>query len=259
MKTICYFALIFLLGINLETLSAQDQKEYSYPLGDAVIKILVYEKENPQNVTYFNMHDDENTCVEAVRTKLQQGMKGKLIELQHSGQRLITFSHKGIFYSIDPNRMFSKAGIEKNLRYYGNYSEEALVLVDDFAQWLVKNFLKDSKIIIALHNNRNTAGFSVKSFAPGGNFQADAPDTFINPEMGTGDFFYVNEKVSFDFFREEEYSVVLQNNQSIVDDGSLSVYSGSNKLYYVNIEAEHFHLEQQIKMLEVLQNLLGLF
>jgi hypothetical protein len=46
--------------------------------------------------------------------------------------------------------------------------------------------------------------------------------------------------------------VVLQHNTNAVDDGSLSIFYGRKNKSYVNVEAEHGHLEQQKKMLSVL-------
>ena len=42
---------------------------------------------------------------------------------------------------------------------------------------------------------------------------------------------------------------VLQNNNSMTDDGSLSVLAGRLKIPYVNVEAQHGHLEMQVEML----------
>jgi hypothetical protein len=45
------------------------------------------------------------------------------------------------------------------------------------------------------------------------------------------------------------YNVVLQNNTTVEDDGSLSVYCGKNRISYINFESESGHFEEQIKMI----------
>ena len=40
-----------------------------------------------------------------------------------------------------------------------------------------------------------------------------------------------------------------QNNATVTDDGSLSVYAGLKKIDYINIEAEHGKTAQQKRML----------
>jgi hypothetical protein len=42
---------------------------------------------------------------------------------------------------------------------------------------------------------------------------------------------------------------LLQNNENVTDDGSLSVYAGMKNIDYINIEAEHGKKEQQKLML----------
>ena len=43
--------------------------------------------------------------------------------------------------------------------------------------------------------------------------------------------------------------MLLQNNATVTDDGSLSVYAGMQRIDYINIEAEHLKKDQQKKML----------
>jgi D-alanyl-D-alanine dipeptidase len=52
-------------------------------------------------------------------------------------------------------------------------------------------------------------------------------------------------------------NVVLQDNRQVTDDGSLSVYCGKWGIPYVNVEAQHEHLEQQLQMLKVLLRIIA--
>jgi hypothetical protein len=49
--------------------------------------------------------------------------------------------------------------------------------------------------------------------------------------------------------------VVLQHHRP-QDDGSLSVYAAKKKIPYINIEALHGHLDEQIRMLETLKDII---
>jgi hypothetical protein len=255
--------LFILMSANIANLVAQSlynqAKTYSYTLGSTTVKIVVYELDNPQQITYFNLHDNENTSVEATKTILNnQKFKGKLVELQHTGERLISFEYQGGKYQIDPNRMFTKAGIEKNLKNYGNYSDEARDTVFAFGQKIYQDFLRGSRLIVAMHNNKNE-GYNVKSYLQDGEYQSDAEEVFYNPKWGTGEFFYVIDPEHFNFFKQKKINAVLQNNQKVTDDGSLSVFAQQQKMAYLNVEAQHGNLKPQIKMLTILQDLLQKF
>jgi hypothetical protein len=251
-----HFCLLFHLSlVTVQTLAQNLAIESkSYFLGKTEIKAVKHSKSGNSEVVFINLHDDENTSVEAALAHLAR-FGGQLIELQHSGKRLVEFDLEGQKFKIDPNRIFTRAGIRKNLERYGNYTEKAEKLIFDWGQQLIKDFLQGYKMIIAMHNNGNSKGFSVKSFAKGGNFADEAEKTYINPQIGRGDFFYVIDKQHFDFLQTQQWSVVLQNNASVTDDGSLSVFCSQNSLAYINVEAEHGHLQPQIKMLEVLAKL----
>jgi hypothetical protein len=59
----------------------------------------------------------------------------------------------------------------------------------------------------------------------------------------------VTDQNIFEKLSTGKYHVVLQNNELMTDDGSLSVYCGQLGIRYINVEAQHNHLIRQIKML----------
>src|SRR5438105_1472115 len=70
-------------------------------LGETRLEALVHEKPG-SGVVLVNVHDDENTSVEAALSVLEaQG--GRLVELKHTGARLITFELEKKTYVVDPN------------------------------------------------------------------------------------------------------------------------------------------------------------
>ena len=227
------------------------QEVFPYQLGDTTVKIVV-NKTLPavSKFVYFNMHDNENTAVEATNEIIKK-YGGTLIELQNDGKRLIKFSVKDEQFTIDPNRIFTNDGIVKTLKNNGEYTIEAEKETNKFAAKL-KDFLKNVRLVIAVHNNTDE-NYSIKSYEKDGEFEMDAKLVNINLETDVDDFFFVTDKNIFKFLKEKNQNVALQDNVNVTDDGSLSVYSGNHKIPYINVEGEHGHLTEQIKMLELLQ------
>jgi hypothetical protein len=258
-------ASIFLLAICLLAFnnSAQSQNKpqlykykikeevYQYKLGDKTVEIVISKtSKRPAKLVYFNMHDNENTSVEATKETIKK-FGGTLIELRNNGKRLINFSLKDEQFTVDPNRIFTREGIVKTLKNNGNYSIEAEKEIDKFAANL-KNLLKNVRLVIAVHNNSNE-NYSVKNYETGGEYDVDAKLVNLVPDMDNDDFFFVTDDNVFRKLKLKNQNVALQDNSNATDDGSLSVYCGKNKIPYINVESELGHLREQIKMLEILR------
>lgn len=224
-------------------------------LGNTQVNILIYQKGEDSNLVFFNMHDDENTAVAASLAFIEK-YGGKFLTLSHRGERLITFEWQGKAYKIDPNRIFTDLGIKNTLLKHSHYNDEALAEVQSFKNELIDRLLEGNKtIVIAMHNNRNSPSFSALSYAAEGNLNDEAADVYINPDQGSGDFFYTIDMQHFEYFKSKKLNVVLQDNLKATDDGSLSIYCELKGIQYINIEAERGHLDEQIRMLEALLEL----
>ena len=205
-----------------------------------------------------NVHDDENTSVEAGLRNINQ-FGGRLVELVHSGERLVTFHINGEKFAFDPNRIFSDAGIEGTLKKQSHYSAAAHAAIKSFAAHYLKHFALDREpAIIALHNTVDGI-FSVESFVPLGYLGSNAAAVHIDRQRSKFDFFYVTEQHFYDFLAERGFNVVLQDNGRVTDDGSMSVYFARKKIPYINIEAEMSHLPEQIAMVNVAREMLDKF
>lgn len=238
---------------SIKNQTMKNQEIVDLKIGDSTIQAIVH-KGISTSPSYFNMHDNENTAVEATKTIIaKQG--GYFVELKANGDRLIKFSIKEKSYTFDPNRIFTTVGIKKTLENYGNTSSEAEKEVGNFAGNLISKFFTNSEVIIAVHNNTDEQ-YSVKSYESGQEFEKDASQVYINPKKDIDDFFYVTAEKHFQMLKDKGFNVVLQNNVNVTDDGSLSVYCGNKKITYVNVESEHGHLEEQIKMLEILREVI---
>lgn len=206
---------------------------------------------------YFNMHGDEQTSSEAVKNIIS-GSEGKLLVLNTNGERLIKFQAGNNSYSFDPNRIFTPLGIKKTLEKYDSYTPENERQVDAFSKKIIEDFLTGRKMIVAVHNNTDE-NYSILSYASGGEYEADAAQIYINPELDADDFFLVTSEDIFRVLKERNFNVVLQDNNNVVDDGSLSVYCAKNDIIYINVESEHNHLSEQINMLNNLKEIIARF
>jgi len=228
----------------------------AFQLGDTIVHAKLHE--HGAGPTYLNVHDDEDTSVQAGLVNLARH-GGRLIELVHSGERLITFGLDGQRYSFDPNRIFSDAGISETLRRHSRYSASAHEEIRRFAHGYREQFALDSEsIVVALHN-ATEGPFSVEAFLPDGYLGAEAELIHMNCSRSKYDFFFVTERRFFEWLRQRNFNAVLQNNREASDDGSLSVYFAARGIPYINVEAKNDHLANQIEMLELVREIMTEF
>lgn len=226
--------------------------EYSgvHRLGNQEIKLRFLRK--GKGVTFINLHDNENTSVKAA-FKVLDSLGGRLIELRHTGERNILFKLNTKTYEFDPNRMFTDVGAKTSLEKYSRGSKKAHKFIRGLAKRVVDSL--DKKIIITLHNNSDE-NYSSLSYL--NEYKTDAAAVFINPARDADDFFFVTTYELFDKFRSLGYNTVLQNNTTMTDDGSLSVLAGRQGVPYINVEAQHGHLDAQVEMIFALMEVIDL-
>ncbi len=231
------------------------KSEILLPLGEGAIPAVTHQYGNPKP-TFLNVHDDEDTSVAAGLENIRQH-GGRLIELAHSHQRLITFSLRGREYRFDLNRIFSQLGIRATLEKHSTYSEEAAREIHQFAvNYLAQFELEKEPVIIALHNTVDGT-FSIESFLPGAEYCADASAVHVSQSKDKFDFFYVTEREHFEHLRSRNFNVTLQSPE-VTEDGSLSVYFARKGIPYLNIEANIAHLREQIVMVQAAREMVGI-
>src|SRR3546814_1912884 len=131
-------------------------------IGDATV-LLVTHREEGAPVHFLNLHDDENTSVTAALEVMKEN-GGRLVELKHSGERLITFHSGGREYQFDPNRMFTPKGRKATMKRYSVTEVAVEKDLRAFDDSVLKMYLIDSvSCIDTLHNNKEN-NFSAKSF-----------------------------------------------------------------------------------------------
>jgi hypothetical protein len=218
-----------------------------YQLGDRILQIKTYQYGAVKDLVYINLHDDEVTAVNGAR-KILEKKGGFLIRIENYRTRNIKFRLDGKYYTIDPNRMFSRTGIIHSLIIFGKTSDKAIDEVERFANRILQLIPSHPSYVIALHNNSN-GRYSINSFLPGGVHEKDAKLLYINPEQDADDIFLTTDSVLFHQLVDEKYNAVLQDNEKAKKDGSLSIYCGEKNIRYVNCETEHGRQEQYDEMI----------
>ena len=113
------------------------EKTTLYKLGDKNIPLKIIQYGDVTNIICINLHDNEETSVKAAKAILEE-RGGTMIKIENNHQRVIRFRLKGVFYAFDPNRMFSRTGIEQTLRDNRKVSKEAIAEVEKFAQQVLQ-------------------------------------------------------------------------------------------------------------------------
>ncbi len=197
-------------------------------------------------LVFINLHNNEQTSITAIKQVLQK-QSGCFLGIQSGGTREYKLIANGKSIAFDPNRIFTKSGVEKTLKNHQCYSVDNCELVNEFGQALL-NYLSGAKLLVAIHNNTG-ASYSITNIQKTNHKKHDAREIYINPEKDDNDFYFVTEKAKFDYFKSRGYNVLLQDNENVEDDGSLSVYCGKAQIDYINVECENGHLNEQINMI----------
>ncbi len=246
--------LLVLIFWNLSSYSQDSISIKKFGIGDDTINLhlsIYYPYGN--SVSFINLHDDENTSVEAGLDFLSK-YGGKMVQLQHSGKRRFRFTLNQDTFSFDPNRIFTDKGIKETLEKENPYNEQAFFEVKKTADSILENYVDGKKLVIALHNN-SERGLSILSYKKGGFEYKNAARVYINRFMNPHDFILTTVNDIFYHLKRNKINVVLQHHNPD-DDGSLSVYAAKKKIPYINVEALQGHLDEQIKMMEVLKDII---
>lgn len=225
-----------------------------YRLGENTIPIKILQYGEVRDIIYINVHDNEFTSVEAAKSLLEVN-GGTLVKIENNQERIIRFRLRNKTYAIDPNRIFSRIGIEQTLTYFKNISEDAIIEVEKFGQRLLQLIPEKTSCIIALHNNLD-GGYSVQSYLPGNDKQVDARAVYWDRHQDVDDLVFTTDSLLYQKMADQRYNTVWQNNLRATPDGSLSVYCGTRKKRYINIETEVGKLSQHREMLERLNAIL---
>ena len=194
---------------------------------------------------YLLIHGNEETAREVLIGHMRQA---KGIAYLVTGHERTVAIDSG---RLDPNRMFSHEGAERNLRSLNpDWSEErvhkALHKVDRGREKLVSRlFPPPDGRLVALHNN--SEAYSVK------NEIASSDETSLKDADHPHEFFLCTDAGDFAILAASTYNVVFQRRLPKEDDGSLSRLAATRGVRYINLEVALGRREKQVEMLDWLE------
>jgi hypothetical protein len=194
---------------------------------------------------YLRIHGNEETARQVLERHMEthEGM-AYVIE---SRTRLVPVDS----LKLDPNRMFSRAGAEANLKQLNVDAaapqlDRALQVLDRGREKLLRALTPPrGGITIALHNNG--PGYSVTTEVP------ISDRTSLREPGNPHAFFLCTAPRDFDVLKTSPYNVVLQQRAPAQDDGSLSRLAAARGFRYVNLEVAAGQAERQREMLNWLE------
>jgi hypothetical protein len=192
------------------------------------------------NRRYIWLHGDERTARDVLLLNLAQRSGSAF--LVEGRERHVRFRGG----ELDPNRMFSRAGAEDNLRllnpgWSARRLERALRRLDRDRERFVQAILPPPDgLLIALHNN--SEHYSVVDETP------ESDRVSLNDPEHPHEFFLCTTPADFDRLAESPYNVVLQQQRPAEDDGSLSRLAVRRGVRYVNVEAGSGEFTRQMAM-----------
>lgn len=212
-------------------------------IGNTTVSLRLLQKKG-SCITYFNMHDNENAGVEAARQVIAK-YGGRLIELRHKGVRNISFDLDGKRYEFDPNRMFSDEGIVTTLKERSRFSKDALLAIEGFRETVLDTYrLRDSKALVTVHNNINNGDLTIDFFRYRRPVKGQDADNFI----------LVTDPNHYEALKKTPYNLAIVKADN--DKGSmLPFWANDVERPYINVEAQHGHIQQQKDMIKAVLNL----
>jgi len=190
---------------------------------------------------YIVIHGNEETAREVLTRHMET----------HPGIAYITENHTRTVSiesgQIDPNRMFSRIGAERNLLSVNpgwppERLEAALRLLDNGRDKLLRALLPPTGgLLIALHNNSEYSVTDETSISDAASIREPA-----NPHA----FFLCTDPADFQILSQSGYNVVLQQKAPPQDDGSLSRVAAARGVRYVNLEVALGNFSRQEEMLD---------
>lgn len=261
------------------------QERESLALGDG-LSLRIRQAPSPGPV-FFVPHNDENVAVQAVEQLWRTGQPlGTLIELQQFDQSGHNLELRYIYQILqgkriygDPNRIYTEdlGIIEKRLDLPGSENRRCGVdftthpgalgekaarqfqTVGDKITGVLRAYLsKTDPLIIALHNNTNSALQYSEAYFPRRQFELSQQRAVGSQsyQRDLDNFFLTTQREDYVRLSKLEWNTILQL-PSALDDGSLSIWAAKQHIRYINIEAEHIlcarpslrHVAVQVQML----------
>ncbi len=259
LRTICLLIVVLPFLTGCGPIAAQYYQPVTdtllLPLGNDSVRVHQSRYGDVPAPIFVHLHHNEQTADSAAQHLLQR-LGGVYISLQNGRQRLVRFGLGKVGYQFDPNRMFTPTGAEQSLKLLGPYSPAAQKAVLQLSDSLL-SLLPDSIPLFAVHNNTNDA-YSLLSYLSGASMATEAAEVFRNEEMDPDDFVLTTDPSLFNALKSMGVNAVLHNREHAADDGSLGYVWGKRGRSYTNVEAQHGHWQEQVRMIEAVIKAIGL-
>ena len=245
-----YFFLLLLIVIGLPVYAEDSVSDTFNIIGQAkILPVTQTCAGNPwPDIVWVHVHDNEETARQAALLTLNQIKQGCLVDFRHDGSREISIKKAEVSYHFDPNRIFTESGRNNAVKCLRGNCAGAREELGQEVRSFLDQYLIHAKLIVALHNN-HPGGLSIRNYVPGGSMAQTMSQVAVSPDKDPHDFFYVTSRQAFDFLSGRNFNVVLQNNQDVHDDGSLSVWAARQQIDYINAEGGAGNLISQMAML----------
>lgn len=220
----------------------------SFQLYDLKINLIKYTYK-PNGIKFLVVHDNEDTGVKAGFEYIRWN-GGELIDSQYGGVRDYNFTYMDDTYRIDPNAIYTERGVNTRLKKDEFSSNEVEKALNEAGKKILDYYNpKETGYILTLHNNAD-GGFGISSYLPGYDLSSTADSVYLNAEMDGDDLLYVTDLKLFNSLKKANVNVILQSKFG-ENDGSLSVYAQLNNIPYINVEVQHGHIEENLRLIEI--------
>jgi len=227
-------------GISIDTTKIQ--------INQFPINVVKYSYGKP-TVSMLAIHDDEDTGIKAAFEYIRFS-GGSILDSQYGGVRNFKFINEGEEFQTDPNSIYTKTGIPLGILKFGPVDDDVVNHLARTAKTILKTYDPEKLgYVFTLHNNGD-GGFGIASYLKGYDLETAADSVFINFQMDADDLIFVTELELFNKLKKANVNVALQS-KNAPDDGSLSIYAMQQKIPYINVEVQHGHLEENLRLIEI--------
>jgi hypothetical protein len=205
-------------------------------------------KNGESNRRFIWIHGDEKTAAILLKRHLKDNY-GTAFLIENNKREVYIND-----YMVDPNRIFSKAGVEKNLiKFNGNISKTAIdkmvnLIANDKEIFFDRITPPNRGLLIALHNNLHA--YTIEDEIP-----LSTEISLKNSEHPHHhNFFICTNRDDYNLLSKSPYNVVLQETDPEEDNGSLSWFANRKGVRFINIETRLGYLSTQTKMLQYIED-----
>jgi hypothetical protein len=195
---------------------------------------------------YLLIHGDEETAREVLRDHMKWNTGVAHLVTGH--KREVSLRGGGL---LDPNRMYSREGAERNLKLLNPHWTAARInteldSLDRTRAKLIRALMPPpGGLIVAVHNNSH--GYSVETEVP------LSDQVSLRDARNPHEFFLATDPSDFRILARSPYNAVLQNKAPRQDDGSLSRLMAKRGVRYANLEVALGKFDKQKEMLDWLE------